>query len=460
MSFATFKEPVGQTERYHQLSLPLVAFFCGYVVIWYLQIGDRITFLASIRFEFLYAATLSAIILLSASRQQTGLTPIPLRTYLVAYFIVLMIQIPFSYNVEHSWNVFIDRVVKFSFMAWFISFYVRSSRDMKLFLGAFLLACMKLGQEGFAGLMTGSLMWENQGIMRLHGPTPLYEHPNSFCGMALGTLPFIYYLFPSANKKEKAMLLLLLCFSLSIVLFSGSRTGYVGFFIFIIVLFSRSAGKGKFVVISLVLAMLAVPHIPGQYVGRFSTIFTGHDKEGNSIGKREQILLDSVNIFVEHPFGVGIQAFQTVRMQQFGRSQDTHNLYLEVATNLGIQGFLVFFLFVWQMLRLLIRIEKDFLAILNRLTSMKKKVVHQGGGSLDNDISLMIVDGRFLKAVTSAVICFIWLRLALGLFGMDLYEIYWWFALGITVALYRILYDYEKIVFDILKANNLENSWE
>ena len=43
-----------------------------------------------------------------------------------------------------------------------------------------------------------------------------------------------------------------------------------------------------------------------------------------------------------------------------------------------------------------------------------------------------------MQAVAKAVFLFICVRLGLGLFGMDLYEIYWWFALGTTIALYKM----------------------
>jgi Mg2+ and Co2+ transporter CorA len=57
----------------------------------------------------------------------------------------------------------------------------------------------------------------------------------------------------------------------------------------------------------------------------------------------------------------------------------------------------------------------------------------------------MINDLKLLKAVSLATTAFIIIRLTLGLFGMDLYEIYWWFAIGVTTALYSML-DRLKVV--------------
>ena len=46
-------------------------------------------------------------------------------------------------------------------------------------------------------------------------------------------------------------------------------------------------------------------------------------------------------------------------------------------------------------------------------------------------------DALFLAAISKSVIGFIAARLFLGLFGMDAYEIYWWFAIGLTISVLR-----------------------
>ena len=43
-----------------------------------------------------------------------------------------------------------------------------------------------------------------------------------------------------------------------------------------------------------------------------------------------------------------------------------------------------------------------------------------------------------MEAVTKSVLLFIIVRLVLGIFGMDLYEIYWWFSAGLAISLYNM----------------------
>jgi putative inorganic carbon (HCO3(-)) transporter len=282
--------------------------FCGYVIIWYLQIGYRKPALGEIRFEFIYAAALSALALAMALGTRIELD-CPAVKWTILLFLVIFIQVPLSHNFDHSWNIFIDRVVKFSFMAFFIISFVRSPRHLVFFLAAFLLACLKMGQEGLLGQITGNMVWQNQGVMRLHGSTPLYDHPNSFAGMALGTIPFIIYLFPIVPKYIKAIFVVQLVFALNIVLHTGSRTGYVAFVIMVLFMILKSRNKKKVILLVATLTIIAVPFIDDQYVARFKTVYTGQEIEGTSMDSRKTILEDAVDVFLKYPLGVGVGAF-------------------------------------------------------------------------------------------------------------------------------------------------------
>ncbi len=412
--------------------LPLLL-FCGFIIFFYLQGGYRFSTLGTIRFELIYALVL-AFFSLSAPKGQGKNCPIS--SWIWLYFFVLIIQLPFSYDFETSWEVFVDRILKFAFVGGFIVVFIRSPRDLKYFLSAFLLACFKMGQEGFLGQITGSLVWQNQGVMRLHGTTPIYEHPNSFSGMALGTLPFLYTLWPLYGKKIKFFLCIMAVFAINIIVFSGSRTAYVGFIVLFLVIFSKEKNKSNFVIYGTILLFCSLPFIPDQYVERFESIFTQKDKEGHSTDTRKVIIQDAIEIFIDHPFGVGIRAFPAIRKDVFGRHQDTHNLYLEVATNLGIQGLIVFLVLIFKMLKMLNTLRDNF-------SGQRHKILDYINGKSPPEhrvaaLEKHLQDLRLLEAVSLAVYLFIWMRIALGLFGMDLYEIYWWFAGGMAISLWNM----------------------
>lgn len=435
--------------EYQHVSLPILLLFCSYVIIWYLQVGTRISFLGTIRIEFLVASVLIPLAFVTHSKSTINLNT-PLLPIIVLYFLLLFLMTIFSYDVQTSWNIFLNRVIKFAFMAFFIVCFVKSPTGMKFFLAAFMLACMKMGQEGLVGQITGGLVWQNQGVMRLHGATMMYRHPNSFSGMALGTLPFILYLFPVVSKWIKALFLVQLVFSLNIILFTGSRTGYLGLIGVILVFFLKSKRKVTILLLLLFAGIVGLNYIPGEYVQRFESIFTQSESGGDLVDPsmealhggdsskeaRIQIIRDAVEIFITHPFGVGVAAFPSIRYDTFGRSQDTHNLYLEIATNLGIQGLIIFSLFIYHLYKSLLRTRNKLMLDIKQL---KVKKLQNVDAPLREEVMRHSDDLRFILAICESVVLFICVRLLLGMFGMDLYEIYWWFFLGLTLALANIV---------------------
>ncbi len=66
---------------------------------------------------------------------------------------------------------------------------------------------------------------------------------------------------------------------------------------------------------------------------------------------------------------------------------------------------------------------------------------------------------NLMIASAKALMLFIFIRLVLGLFGMDLYEVYWWFACGFTAAIYKLSRVYQDISFkdiDVCRKVNLK----
>ena len=424
-----------QPAGYPKVAIIWTVLFSFYVVTWYLELGKRVSILGQIRFEFILGCILICGAVISIIRAGEFSRTQGLAKYVMLYFVVVALQVVFTEDFSRSSFVFVDRILKFSCMTLFIVAFVKSPFHLRVFIGSFMLSCMKIGQEGLVGKITGNMVWENQGVMRLHGPPgTLVGHPNSLAGNALGTIPFIYYLFPLAPKLVKVAFLIQVLFAANIILFTGSRTGYLGFLIMCLVMFLRSSAKKKFVICAALAALLILPLLPQQYTERFSTTFVGKEKEGQSKAERLEILGDSLEVFTQHPLGVGLGAFRTVRMLELHKiPMDTHNLYTEILTETGIQGFVVFTLLILTMLSQLRKVERS---LLDQTEEIRKCL--NDTGQVDQRLSPLqkhYSDLLFMRGVCSSVLLFIVTRLSVGFFGHDLYEIYWWFGVGLTISL-------------------------
>ncbi|MHB8078493.1 MAG: O-antigen ligase family protein [Candidatus Krumholzibacteriia bacterium] len=423
--------------KYGEHAPAVMALFLVWVVARYMQWSERLGIFAATRFEFVVG-----IILIVACVGLMQAQPVPLRpgrTVLIAIvllFAAMLVQLPFAADPVMAKNTFIDRVIKFAFLTFFMMVLIQSPRYLRWFLYAFLFACFYITQEAVRGLISGGLVWENQGVMRLHGAVPMYMHPNSLSGCAMGTIPFIVFLFPFWRRWYlRAGLLALAGTALTCVLYSGSRTAYVGFLAFALFWWLSSRRKLKWLLGALVVAAIALAVIPAQYKHRFTSI-GGHEAEGASKEARIEILRDAWQIFIENPGGIGVASFPAARLRRFGRIQDTHNLYLEVATNLGVQGFLVFLFLVGALFASCRRARRRLLAQAAELAPWRR--ARELPPRLAAAIARQVDDLRFLAAVATATAGFIYVRLVLGFFGMDLYEVYWWFGAGLAIVLLNL----------------------
>ena len=403
--------------------------FLTFVVARYMQWGARRAIFETIRIEFVLGLILTIVCAVIISKKPIDISHAKnVVSGIGLLFVAMLIQLPFAADPEMANQIFVDRVIKFAMLTFFMATLIRTPKSLGLFLAAFLFACFYVTQESARGAISGSLVWENQGVMRLHGAVSIYRHPNSLAGIAMGTIPFCIFLWPAIQRRwVKLLLIPPLITSFICVLYSGSRTGYVAFFAFIAYWFWQSQNKKKWVMWTVLIAVLAMPFIPDQYIGRFKSI-GGEEAQGHSKEKRIEILEDAWQVLKTHPLGVGVASFPAVRIEMFGRKQDTHNLYLEVATNLGVQGFAVFafligaFISTWATLK---RFSKRLtLVLLRQPDSVDKRIIRELFSKL-----------KLCEQTTLAIGGFLFVRLTLGLFGMDLYEVYWWFIAGTLLSL-------------------------
>jgi O-antigen ligase len=422
-----------------------------------MQWGVRRAIFRAIRSEFSLGLLLTVACagLLIVQRPDLGRAKMVI-LMIVCLFVAIIIQVPFAADQASAQNIFVDRVAKFACLTFFMMVLIQSPHRLTFFLYAFLLSCFYITQESVRGLISGGLVWENQGVMRLHGAVPIYRHPNSLAGLAMGAVTFVVFLLPVwRGWFLRCALLALLATSIICVLYSGSRTGYVGFLAFLIYWFAVSRRKARWLTFGLILGSIGLVFTPQQYKDRFLSIggpqASGSKGGSGSRATRIEIQEDALAIFLENPAGIGVGSFPAVRMEKFGRFQDTHNLYLEVATNLGIQGLIVF-------LALIGAILSSYRKAYRRFREQQDSVDRALQTESDDERRRVALVGHrrdldLLLAVCRAAGGFVLVRLVLGVFGMDLYEIYWWFAAGLALCLLNMIVPTSEATLSLVPAD-------
>jgi O-antigen ligase len=194
----------------------------------------------------------------------------------------------------------------------------------------------------------------------------LLQNPNDLALHMVVFMPLALFMAMQPGSPLKRLIALgagasMLC----AVVASGSRGGFLGLALMIVVLGVFAARQRPGMVVAGVLALMcALPLVPSQYWRRISSITDSSKDDYESSTARKQLFSEAFDAFVENPMtGVGAGQFKDYNPR--GRIEawhETHNIWLQVASELGIFGVAVFtflmlrgFGAVWQTRRLLAR---------------------------------------------------------------------------------------------------------
>jgi O-antigen ligase len=434
------------TTQYPTISTTSTVLFSVLVIVWWLEVGLRIPLLGAVRIEFLTAALCGVLALVRHLGARPRSRPSANADILKAIVILIVVQglsLAFAFRFEIAWAAYLNRTVKYAILGVLISQYVVSPLTLRAYLFSSFVAFLKLGQESFLGKITGNMVWESQGVPRLWGLAgSIFGHPTSLSGKPVSILPYPWYLFPSIKTWwVKILVLVEVVFAINIIVFTASRAGYLTFIAstLLVVAFSERH-KARVFAFIIALCVAAVVFVPQEYKERFASTFTGEEKEGHSYDTRKGLFFDSLSTFIQHPLGVGPDCFPLYQASLGRNAQGTHNLYTQLLAETGIQGFLCFAALAIVILRKGFRTRTRFAAIIEHLESHRSRAPPEARVTFETELQT----NKLLFGTVTAVIVFTFVRLLLGLLGHDLFEIYWWIAAGLTMALHNMLLTSEK----------------
>ncbi len=212
---------------------------------------------------------------------------------------------------------------------------------------------------GWAGIATIALGFSNkvlvQGRMMLAN-APSIGDSNDYAAYLVFVFPFVAYLLFANNAPmvRKLLGLVVVPAGLYQMLSTGSRGGLVGMLVttFLIVMMGKPKVKAIILLGAPILALLALPFVPGQSVQRFASLFvnSAEDKTAKESSEaRQRLLYQSIMLTLSHPlFGVGPGQFMENESKvakasgEKGMWHETHNTYTQVSSECGIPAFVFF----------------------------------------------------------------------------------------------------------------------
>ncbi len=317
--------------------------------------------LGTIHFERIYFISFLLITFFSAKRQPVGLNSQSIAVIL--FLLAIGISGIFAYNPSLSWNPFYisSTLVLFYFL---LTIVIRSPYDLVFMVTTYIVTMTAyLAKAQWEYFVHGQNRYD-MGVIRMIGIENTYGGPNDLSMSIIVSLPMLIFLW--AKRKEivygwpifyqkwlPRILFLYGVLAISSIVLTNSRSGMVGFILFVALLaFYRSQGfirKIGYVMVGVILLGLIWTVIPEQNKGRFRTIW------GEGEGRETQWAIASaegriegfhvgMKMFNEFPIaGVGIGNFMEYRKSHIdGIELQPHNLIGQVLGETGLLGLISF----------------------------------------------------------------------------------------------------------------------
>jgi O-antigen ligase len=300
--------------------------------------------------RYLHLAEVAAIFGLGAlgmGRLGRGLTLTRLTPELVGVLAlggVILMTAPFSIWMGGAVGTFTDLYVKVLLIFLLMVNTLQTPKRIEQFTWLMVIATGYIAFRAVFDYARGINLIENGRVQGAVGG--MFQNPNDLALNLVAVLPLSAGLALHSKTAFRRMAALgCALLMIAAIIASHSRSGTVGLAVmtvFLGVVFVRR--RPGLVFAGILLFALALPLAPASYWNRIASITDASQDETGSREARRILLREAWNAFVAHPItGVGAGQFKNYKPE--GRTEawrETHNVLLQVASELGIIGLGVF----------------------------------------------------------------------------------------------------------------------
>lgn len=390
----------------------------AYLIIFLLRPAEMYPALAAFRVELLTGIfVLVAVIIRQKLVEGTVYFPRDRITLsLIAFLAVMCISIFSSYEKSFTIDECIG-FIKLLIFYYLIISVIDNKRKFIAFMTVFLVLIAYIAFDAFKSYISGGFI-TRMGVDRMYGSTSAGGDPNTLAATLGATIPLVVAsAFYFRNLLAKIGLWMLALGMAYLITITGSRSGLLAFIGVLFGGFIYARHKLVLIVAAVLLIAGVWSVMPDQYRNRYLTLSDMEDINETSSG-RIDIWKAGVRMIETRPIlGVGAGAFSAAAGSgEFGYSSfmQAHNLYIQLMATTGIIGFVVWFMFIYFLvknLRIIIRAVRE----------------------RARETWILIYCEAFIVSMIALFVS--------GLFGHNLYRYTWYMMAGLVVALVNIYKD-------------------
>jgi O-antigen ligase len=186
--------------------------------------------------------------------------------------------------------------------------------------------------------------WEY--LNRLSGAPSDIVNPNGLAFIVCTVLPFLWF----AGGLSRTYRLILLIFAplcVYALMLTGSRSGFVGLLVVVFGILVKVKQRLVLAVGCMLVAVIAFPLLGSDMQDRYLSIVGLGSKNEASVVGRITGVIDNFEVALRRPFfGHGLGTSREANGNYGANDQPAHNLYAELATELGFIGMVIFIFLV------------------------------------------------------------------------------------------------------------------
>lgn len=334
--------------------------FCLFILSIFLRLTVRMPALGALRLDMLLAAgTLLAVMFSPKPAVVTAkleVSDVGKRIMMLAGYV--LVTLPF---VEWPGSVlgggletFFKAVIFFTFIVTTVNTVSKLRILLAIYVGAQVFRVLEPLYlhitTGYWGSSTNLGNWEEMD--RLAGSPYDIINPNGLGFLVVTTLPLLHYVCNPTTWLRKLLwagIALAMCYALVL---SASRSGFLGLVVLILIVIWRSKHRGPLFVVAGIAAMVSFGLMNDLQRDRYLSIFS-HDARGSATAEgRVSGVVADLHVAMRRPlFGHGLGTSREANANFRGEDRPSHNLYTEVAQELGFLGLAIFLSLIWAFVR-------------------------------------------------------------------------------------------------------------
>lgn len=316
-----------------------------FITSWFLHLGSRIPPLGTIRFDLILVGILTTIVLARKTVQHGPKTETDKVLRILIMYSIL--TIPFVQWPGSVINRGIEQLIKAVVFYYFTVALVDTEKRLKTFILVFV-ACQLFRvmeplflhiTQGYWGSYASMANWEY--LDRLSGAPSDTINPNGLAFIVCTVLPFVYFL-SGLHWINRLALLIFAPLCVYALVLTGSRSGFVGLFGIVLGIVLKSRRPAPTATVAILIAVLAFPFLSADMQDRYlSIVGMGAKNEGTASGRVEGVE-ENFSVALRRPFfGHGLGTSREANANFGGEDKPAHNLYAEVAQELGFIGMII-----------------------------------------------------------------------------------------------------------------------